>query len=97
MVIPAPFAEPEVSPEPLFRVIFLSSTSNVAVFNVVVVPLTVRSPVTVKLLLNVALPVFDKCNATLVECPNSNLAGLSFALILKCALLSGLKVSVGFV
>ena len=57
IVIPAPFAEPEVSPEPLFRVIFLSSTSNVEVFYVLVVPLTVRSPVTVKLLLNVALPL----------------------------------------
>ena len=48
MVIPAPSAVPDVSPEPKLRVIFLSSTSNVAVFSVVVVPLTVKLPVTVK-------------------------------------------------
>ena len=48
-VIPAPFAEEDVSPEPKFKVIFLSSTSNVAVFKVVVVPLTVKLPVTAKL------------------------------------------------
>ena len=56
MVIPAPFAEPEVSPEPLFRVIFLSSTSNVAVFRVVVVPSTVRLPLTVRLFDTVTSP-----------------------------------------
>ena len=47
MVIPAPSAVPDVSPEPKLRVIFLSSTSNVAVFKDVVVPLTVKFPVIV--------------------------------------------------
>ena len=49
IVIPAPSAEPEVSPDPALRVIFLSSTSSVAVFKVVVVPETVRLPVIVAL------------------------------------------------
>ena len=49
IVIPAPSAEPEVSPEPLFRVIFLSSTSRVAVFKVVVSPWTVKLPAIVTL------------------------------------------------
>ena len=48
IVIPAPLAEPDVSPEPKLRVIFLSSTSSVAVFKVVVVPCTVKSPATVR-------------------------------------------------
>ena len=47
IVIPAPSAEAEVSPEPLLRVMFLSSTSRVAVLSVVVVPETVRLPPTV--------------------------------------------------
>ena len=59
IVIPAPSAEAEVSPEPLFRVIFLSSTSRVAVLSVVVVPLTVRLPVIVVLPVTVALPATE--------------------------------------
>ena len=62
IVIPAPFAEPEVSPEPLFRVIFLSSTSRVATFAVIVSPLTVKFPGTVKSppddSVNILLPLF---------------------------------------
>ncbi len=60
IVIPAPFAEDDVSPEPKFKVIFLSSTSNVAVFKVVVVPLTVKLPVTAKLPPTVALLILVK-------------------------------------
>ena len=45
--MPAPSAEADVSPAPKLSVIFLSSTSRVAVFNVVVVPLTVRLPPTI--------------------------------------------------
>ena len=41
------------------NVIFLSSTDNTLVFKVVVVPLTVKFPATVKLLLNVAAPLND--------------------------------------
>ena len=48
IVIPAPSAVDEVSPEPLFRVIFLSSTSRVAVLIVVVLPWTFKSPVIVR-------------------------------------------------
>ena len=45
-VMPAPFAAAAES-EPFATVIFKSSTSNVAVFSVVVLPCTVRSPPTI--------------------------------------------------
>ena len=47
IVIPAPSALAD-EPDPLARVRFLSSTSSVAVFRVVVVPLTVKLPDRVK-------------------------------------------------
>ena len=47
IVIPAPSAEPDESLELLLSVMFLSSTSNVATFKVVVSPETVKSPLTV--------------------------------------------------
>ena len=48
IVIPAPSAVELESPADLFKVIFLSSTSNVPTFAVIVSPDTVKSPVTVK-------------------------------------------------
>ena len=48
IVIPPPSAVTSVGVDTLAKVIFLSSTSRVLVFRVVVVPLTVRVPVTLK-------------------------------------------------
>ena len=56
IVIPAPSALEEVSPAPKFSVIFLSFTSKLVVFIVVVVPETVRSPEIVTLFENVPVP-----------------------------------------
>ena len=61
IVIPAPFAVPDVSPEPLLIVMFLSSTSRVAVLRVVVVPFTVRLPPMVALPVVVTEPKVYIC------------------------------------
>ena len=60
IVIPAPLALEEVSPAPKFKVIFLSFTSKLVVFIVVVVPETVKSPEIV------ALPVISIPEAEVV-------------------------------
>ena len=57
IVIPAPSAVVSVGDATLAITIFLSSTCNVSVLSVVVFPLTVKSPVTVKLLPTVVVPV----------------------------------------
>ena len=56
IVIPAPSAVESVGDATLAIIIFLSSTSNVAVLSVVVFPLTVKSPAIVKLLFTVVVP-----------------------------------------
>ena len=66
MPIPAPVQrEAEVRVRPI--VMLKSSTASVVVFNVVVVPLTVKSPVTVTLPAKVAvleaLPIFNAVDA----------------------------------
>ena len=53
---PAPLAAVELG-APSATVMFKSSTSNVATLRVVVSPLTIKLPVTVKLLLMVVRPV----------------------------------------
>ena len=55
-VKPAPLAA-AADGAPSAKVMFRSSTSNVAVFNVTVVPFTIKSPVTVRLFLTVVVPV----------------------------------------
>ena len=57
IVIPAPSAVVSVGVATLAIIIFLSSTSNVAVLSVVVSPLTVKSPAIVKLLFTAVVPV----------------------------------------
>ena len=55
IVIPAPLAVISVGDSTFARTIFLSSTTRVDVLRVVVFPLTIKSPVTVRLLLIVTL------------------------------------------
>ena len=93
IVIPAPSAEPDVSPEPLLIVIFLSSTSKVAVLRVVVVPFTVRLPPIV------ALPVVvteAKVTSSFVptDCPIATVGvALSPELLLRVTPVPATKLS----
>ena len=76
-VIPAPLAA-AASADPFATVMFRSSTSKVAVFNVVVVPSTCKSPVTISLLPIVTISSESPIVTALLPNPPANLV-LRFA------------------